>query len=390
MPKKLMLEEVKKYVEENNCILISEEYKGLKENMEFKCACGNNFTTTFDSFKNQNKHQCNECSKKQIHDKRAYSYEYIKNYIENLNSELLSETYNDNHEKIKVRCNKCGKEFETTFNVVLRTVKEKNIKILNCKKCNCKEAQSKNLHTIEEIRNFVNKNSDCKLLSTEYKSNKTKNNKLKFKCSCGNEFNTTYYRFKFKNKRQCNTCSQKEKWTIERAKQWVLDNSDCILLADEIKNSHTNMLFQCHCGNKFETSLSNFRTRRKRQCNDCSHRSNLEAECKKYFEENNIIYTKEKTFDDCRNPDTNHHFRYDFYLPDYNLLIECHGIQHRKPYIAYKGMPMEEAIANFEYQKYRDKYKKDYAKNNKYDLLYIWYYELDNISNILTTKLKLN
>ena len=248
----LKYDDIRDYVENCGCELISNEYINQNTKMKFKCSCGNEFTTTFDTFKYQGKHQCNECSKKQIHDKRAYSYKYVENYIKNLGSELLSETYNDNHEKIKVRCNKCKKVFETTFDIILTTVRKKDIKILNCKKCNCKDAQAKNLHTIEEIRDFVNKNSDCELLSTEYKSNKSKNNKLEFQCSCGNKFKTTYYRFKYKNKRQCNKCSQKEKWTIERAKQWVLDNSDCILLEKEYKNNNTKMLFKCKCGNEFK------------------------------------------------------------------------------------------------------------------------------------------
>jgi len=85
--------------------------------------------------------------------------------------------------------------------------------------------------------------------------------------------------------------------------------------------------------------------------------------------------------------------RYDFYLPNYKekgLLIEAMGIQHEKPIRFYNAITEEEAIIKFEQQKYRDELKRKYAEDNGIELLYIWYYELDNIPEILTTKLKLN
>lgn len=60
--------------------------------------------------------------------------------------------------------------------------------------------------TIEDVEKFVKKNSECKLLSKEYINNSTK---MKFKCKCGNEFETTFTKFKDKNKRQCNSCGVK-------------------------------------------------------------------------------------------------------------------------------------------------------------------------------------
>ena len=37
---------------------------------------------------------------------------------------------------------------------------------------------------------------------------------------------------------------------------------------------------------------------------------------------------EEATFDDCRNPKTNYLLRFDIYIKDMNLIIECDGVQH--------------------------------------------------------------
>ena len=53
-----------------------------------------------------------------------------------------------------------------------------------------------------------------------------------------------------------------------------------------------------------------------------------EKEVKKYLNKHNIIFKRQKTFDDCKNPETNRKLKFDFYLPDYNICIEYDGRQH--------------------------------------------------------------
>ena len=69
--------------------------------------------------------------------------------------------------------------------------------------------------------------------------------------------------------------------------------------------------------------------------------------------------------------------RFDFYLPDYNLLIECQGVQHRE---WREGWISKE---DFEKQLEHDKRKREYAKEHNINLLEIWYYELKDIKNII-------
>ena len=73
---------------------------------------------------------------------------------------------------------------------------------------------------------------------------------------------------------------------------------------------------------------------------------------------------------------------YDFYLPQYNLLTEIQGIQHEKPIEIFGG---EE---QFKTQQEHDRRKREYAEKNGYKLLEIWYYDFDNIEEILNRELE--
>jgi hypothetical protein len=75
---------------------------------------------------------------------------------------------------------------------------------------------------------------------------------------------------------------------------------------------------------------------------------------------------------------------YDFYLPDHNLLIEYQGEQHEK---IIKGF--HNSKKDFEKQLEHDRRKKQYAINKNINLLEIWYWDFDNIENILNNGLNL-
>ncbi len=51
---------------------------------------------------------------------------------------------------------------------------------------------------------------------------------------------------------------------------------------------------------------------------------------KEVLELNGIFYKREHVFDNCVNPLTGQHLRFDFYLPEFNICIEFDGAQHQK------------------------------------------------------------
>lgn len=86
--------------------------------------------------------------------------------------------------------------------------------------------------------------------------------------------------------------------------------------------------------------------------------SKLENEIFNILKENNIDFEREKKFDALGL------YRYDFYLPQKNILIECQGIQHLQevPYFAKH--------TSFSTQLNRDKLKFNFAIKNNIKIIY--------------------
>ena len=75
---------------------------------------------------------------------------------------------------------------------------------------------------------------------------------------------------------------------------------------------------------------------------------------------------------------------YDFELPDYKVIIEVQGEQHRS-FIERFHIDLE----GFRYQQERDTYKKKYAEENGYTVIEIWYsdFQEGTYRTIISTKL---
>lgn len=98
-------------------------------------------------------------------------------------------------------------------------------------------------------------------------------------------------------------------------------------------------------------------------CPRCKESRN-EEKIRLFLEKYKINYEQEKRFNDCI--DKSYLF-YDFYLPDYNLLIEYNGKQH------YKSIDFFNGKNGLNERKKRDKIKRDYVIKNNYYLLVLPY-----------------
>lgn len=101
-------------------------------------------------------------------------------------------------------------------------------------------------------------------------------------------------------------------------------------------------------------------------CSICNE-SHGEKYIRNYLDKNNINYIPQKKFKELKDKD---YLSYDFYLPDYNMLIEYQGKQH------YESIDYFGGDNKFKNQQYHDKLKKEYAKDNGYKLLEL-HYSLD-------------
>lgn len=62
MSKRWSYKEIKEFVEKNSdSVLLSEQYTGFSQKLQFQCACGATFEKTFKKFKENHQRKCETC-----------------------------------------------------------------------------------------------------------------------------------------------------------------------------------------------------------------------------------------------------------------------------------------------------------------------------------------
>ena len=97
---------------ENGCILLSKEYENGHTPLEYICECGNKSTIRyFDFLKGK---RCWNCKSIKLGDRDRLDHTYIKDYFEKEGCTLLSEQYENAHQKLRYVCS-CGTLSEINF-----------------------------------------------------------------------------------------------------------------------------------------------------------------------------------------------------------------------------------------------------------------------------------
>lgn len=146
-------------------------------------------------------------------------------------------------------------------------------------------------YTYEEVVRIFDKNG-CKLISKEYKNNRTK---LDYICECGKENKIALTHFMRGNR--CRSCSFIKTASKKRHVYIVLkaeyEAKGCKLISTEYINNKQALTYICHCGNTTEASYLSFKKSDK--CNKCSGNENLSYEdVKAFFEKSNCVLLSEK------------------------------------------------------------------------------------------------
>ena len=103
--------------------------------------------------------------------------------------------------------------------------------------------------------------------------------------------------------------------------------------------------------------------------------SSGEAIVEDYLKEIGLSYKTQRQTLRCVNPDTGFVMPYDFEILGKKLLIEVQGEQHRS---FVQCFHVDEA--GFEYQKKKDRFKREFAEKNGYRLLELWYENFNDAS----------
>lgn len=171
--KKPTIEEIRNEFFENNCILLSTEYKNDKSKLKYICcSCNKILEIRYHEFKIGQR--CRDCGNKKVADLNRHSYEYIKTYFEEHGCILLSTKYNNSSELLDYICS-CGNVSKIRFS----SFKSGN----RCKECGIKKVVDSRKYKYEQVKSFFEERG-CILLSTDYVNN---HQKLHYICSCGNE-----------------------------------------------------------------------------------------------------------------------------------------------------------------------------------------------------------
>ena len=321
----------------------------------------------------------NEKHKEKV-ENRGDGYVYIGSY--HCGEMTLDGKKSKSH--IRVKCPYCGKEYDVRSDGF-----DEGNKCINC----CNNYENSFAHYIQqELKEPLNKYWDWEKNTLNpyliYKQSVKivyikcieNNQHGSYKTICGN----------FYLGRRCSYCNPFASHKVhpkdsfgnlypEKAKYWSPNNDKSPY--EVTPKSHKRYKFICeNCGKEFERSLENLnRADTGVFCRECNS-SQLEIKTKNILEKYNIKYNSQVEYNGLiglggRN------LSYDFYLPDYNLLIECQGVQHeswQKTWMTKK---------KFERQLEHDKRKRKYALENNIRLLEIWYYDIDNIEEILIKKL---
>lgn len=133
---------------------------------------------------------------------------------------------------------------------------------------------------------------------------------------------------------------------------------------------------KCDCGSFKSVITNDLKSGKVKSCG-CM-KSLGEYYAKSYFSKYSIEYEYEKKFEDLLGTKGGR-LSYDFYIPSINTLIEFQGEQHEKPF-RYKGTDNYE---KFEIQKEHDRRKRNFALENDFNFIEIWYKDYDYTEKIL-------
>lgn len=306
-------EYVKSTIEQHGDTLLSTSYKNYRQRLEIVChKCNCTYSQTFQCI--QKGFWCTEnCKRDHYSNKKAHSgYKFykvsdVKACISEQGDTLISKEYKNGKEKLEIQCGQCNQRFYMNF----RSYKHGEQR---CPPCQLKKRSLSD----KEFKKYVEERGD--LLLSEYIDSRSK---VTIFCTiCSKEYciqaNT------YRRGGGCKTCAiNKQKLTYEEVKQRIEFYGDTLLSKDYI-NTCTPLEIKCGlCSSIFYKTL---RSQYIPSCTKCNATS-LEKVMHKYLTDNNYEYHTQKTFDNCRSKKAKL-FRFDFYIPHKNIIVEVDGLQH--------------------------------------------------------------
>ena len=195
-------------------------------------------------------------------------------------------------------------------------------------------------------------------------------NKVLCKCDCGQYKKTTR---SYLYTGRTTTCGCKMGYKSSTYINEIGNKYGLLTVIEEAgRNSQGRTLWkcQCDCGNTTITTGKNLRRGYTSSCGCLVSKG--EQKIKQVLAAEKISFETQKTFEDLRS-DKGNLLLFDFYLPEYNVLIECQGQQHSEVVEHFGG------ISEFQIRQKRDNLKREYCKDHNIKLIEIPYTDYEKI-----------
>ena len=296
---------------------------------------------------------------------KKLTYNFIKQYIENEGYILVSQKYENIHKKLEIKCPK-GHTFLMSFNNFKKGQR--------CPKC-ARENQDRipkkpnnKKHSQEFIKELVE--SRGYTLLTPYVNKRTK---LKLMCPNGH-----IHEIRLDSFQSGSGCKQCMIENMKNDIQYVTRQIEKrgFKLLSKYNGNNKPITLQCKKGHIFDSTFDII-VNNNGGCPICNE-SKGERIITTYLNNNNIKFKPQHRFDNCK---FYYKLPFDFYLPQYNTLIEFDGIQHFEIVKHFGGLDA------FIDRKIRDTVKNIYCKENNIKLIRIPYWEINNIDKIINKEL---
>lgn len=343
-----------KYPNESLAVI---EYINTKKPCVIKCeTCGRIFKYKkgYNALSKEKKYMCPSCGKHNSIKNRFK--QSILAIFPNEKATILS--FSTTQKPLDIQCDECGKIYH--YERALSLLSRKHI----CSVCH-PIIDNRMKETVNRFIEFIQHGDEWEILSDlgDIKAS----DMIECRCKkCGKINSKGIY--DYLKGIHC-TCSR---WDCEE--KFLNECSDEYIPLDPITHYRNRVRIQHCCGFQYSVNIQSF-INGGSKCPKCSkNHSHGENKIKRWLDKNDIEYEMEYPviLD-------GHALRFDFYLPALDLFIEFQGKQH------YEPSPFFDSATPFEQRKYYDNLKRDYCKEK---LIEIPYFQIDEIDNILSSKVQ--
>lgn len=255
MGKRLTYEYVKEQIEKEGYELLSKEYSNNSSKLLLQCPEKHIAQISYGKF--QTGVRCLSCWKIRKKEKYTKSFDYVKDYIESRNYELISDKYVNNRQKLTMVCPE-----KHTISLSFSSFQQN----IRCPKCSHRKRAGKRKHSFDYVKEYIEKNND-KLLDNAYINSATKLNLL---CPKSHRYSITFNSYKAGHR--CKICyhkslEQKSKYDFDYVKSFIRERGFELISKEYIK-AIKPLQIRCSKGHKFEMSFTFFKL--KQRCPLCS------------------------------------------------------------------------------------------------------------------------